>query len=704
MSRSRVWHGMRLNLLVQRADGAKHLSLRPASGPARGAAIALVAATAACSLVSLVDFASRAAALFQVAALLIAVAYGSVGCTVAVRRPGNPLGWLLLAIAAVTAFTSAADTLAARQLLDWPLEAWLQQWTFYLVYPVAFSLVLLLFPTGKVPSGRWKWLPAALVVAELPRLVLAAFAAGPVTGHMSGSQILPLNEFALTPFDFLTSNAGGIPEAASWALPALGLAAATVSLVSRWRSSNGMARHEIKWLALVAILAAFAFALHFATIVVFGAVLVDPGGIALVILLSLGIPMAIALALVGYNLYDVDLLLNRTLVYGLLTSALLVLYAVVVIGVAALLQQHLTLLGSLAATAVVAIAFAPLRVRIQRGVDRALFGLQADPYDALSEVSLEISEGEGLRPLLDEVAAAIARSLGVSYCCIVANAKDGSAVAEGSSGKPTVSPRTTSLRYRGQTVGAMNLGPGVQWPRTGSQGRLLADLARQAAVAANAVIQSAELERSRSRLLAARAEERRRLRRDLHDGLGPALAAQTLKAGAARMAILSDLDRADALLREIERDGQATMSEVRRLVHALRPPALDELGLAGALRQVASSLSGPSLHMVLDLPDQLPTLSSEVEAATLRIAQEALANVQRHAEAAECRLSLTIDGDLHLTVEDDGVGPQAARLGVGLASIKERAAELGGFATIGSSSSSGTLVNVRIPLVHGGNT
>lgn len=651
----------------------------------------------------LIDFAVRAAApsFFQVAALLIAAAYGSVGCLVAVRRPRNSVGWLLLAIAVVTAFTLGADILTVRFGLDWPLLAWLQEWTFYLVYPVAFSLVLLLFPTGGVPSGRWKWLPAALLVAEIPRLFLAAFAAGPLIGHMSGEQIQTLNPFAIVPSGFMSSDLGSVTDAVSWALPALGLATAAASLVYRWRSSNGNQRQQIKLVALVGILAVFAFAVHFATSAVFGAVPVDAGGFALVMLLSLGIPVAIALAVVSYHLYDVDLVLNRTLVYGLLTSALVLLYAVVVIGLDTLLQQRLTLLASLAATAVVAIAFAPLRLMIQRGVDRALFGLQADPYDALAEVSLGITEGEGQRPLLDEVAAAIARSLGVSYCSIVAQEHDGATVASGRSGDPAVRVATTSLRYRGQTVGTMSLASAADWPRIGAHGRLLVDLAGQAAVAANAVIQSAELERSRSRLVAARDEERRRLRRDLHDGLGPALAAQTLKAGAARIAIQSDLDRADELLREIERDGQATMTEVRRLVHALRPPALDELGLAGALRQVASSLSSPRLRMVLDLPDQLPPLSAQVEAATLRIAQEALANVQRHADAGVCRLSLVINGDLQLTVEDDGVGLESGRLGVGVASIRERAAELGGFATISPGSSSGTLVDVHIPLPQG---
>ena len=681
------------------------LSPRLATTAALGIAVACVAAAAVCTAVVVLDLVARAAApsVLEVAALLMVPAYGSVGGLLAARRPGNLVGWLLLAIAGVTAVTLAADTLAVRHDLDWRLEAWVQQWTFYLAYPVAFSLVLLLFPTGRVPSGRWGRLPAALIVAEAPRLFLAAFTPGPVTGHMSGIPILPLNQLAILPSDFMSSNVGSVLEAVSWALPALGLAAAAAGLVSRWRTSTGDERRQIKWLALVGILAVFSFALHFATSAVFGTALIDAGGLALALLLSLGIPLAIALAVVSYHLYDVDRLLNRTLVYGLLTSALFLLYAAVVIGVDAFLQERLSLLASLAATAAVAMAFAPLRAGIQRKVDRWLFGVLPDPYEALAEVSLEITHGEGRRPLLDEVAAAIARSLGATYCGIVAEGRDGEVVASGTSGDEAAILATTVLRYRGRDVGTLSLGPGAEWPRPGPHSRLMADLSGQAAVAANAVIQSAELKRSRSRLLAVRDEERRRVRRDLHDGLGPALAAQTLKAGAARMAIPADLERVDQLLREIERDGQSTMAEVRRLVHALRPPALDELGLAGALREVASSFGGPRLRMVLDLPDHVPPLSAEVEAATLRIAQEALANVQRHAQAGECRLSLSMHDELRLTVEDDGVGLEPARLGVGVASIRERAAELGGFATIVSTPASGTRVDVHIPLPQGAN-
>jgi signal transduction histidine kinase len=213
------------------------------------------------------------------------------------------------------------------------------------------------------------------------------------------------------------------------------------------------------------------------------------------------------------------------------------------------------------------------------------------------------------------------------------------------------------------------------------------------------VVVTAQLQRSRERLVSVIEEERRRLRRDLHDGLGPALAAQTLKAGSARALFTRDPERAQALLEEMEVDAQTAMADVRRLVYNLRPPALDELGLAGAIRQTAATHAGGML-MTVELPDELPPLPAAVELAAYRIAQEALTNVTRHARAGRCRLRLTVNEDLELEVIDNGIGlGKAGPPGVGMSSIRERAAELGGTSSIGPGRSSGTRVFVQLPIL-----
>jgi signal transduction histidine kinase len=242
-------------------------------------------------------------------------------------------------------------------------------------------------------------------------------------------------------------------------------------------------------------------------------------------------------------------------------------------------------------------------------------------------------------------------------------------------------------------------GPGESF--SAADRRLLDDLARQAGAAVHVAEQTAELRRSRERLVTAREEERRRLRRDLHDGLGPTLAALTLKLDTARNLLGSD-PRADALLEDLSVRMQAAVGDIRRLVYALRPPALDELGLVGALRQAADAYDVPGQDgLRVDIPAAaLPGLPAAVEVAAYRIALEALTNAVRHARATACSITLVVDGQqLRIEVADDGVGlPDNMRAGVGLTSMRERAEELGGTWSITSRASGGMLVSAHLPL------
>lgn len=212
---------------------------------------------------------------------------------------------------------------------------------------------------------------------------------------------------------------------------------------------------------------------------------------------------------------------------------------------------------------------------------------------------------------------------------------------------------------------------------------------------------TADLQRSRERLVNAREEERRRLRRDLHDGLGPQLATLTLKLGAARNLLSQEEPQAaDALLAGRKTQTQEAISDIRRLVYDLRPPALDELGLVPAIREQATSYGPYGLNVSVEAPedDSLPPLSAAVEVAAYRIIQEALTNVARHAEARACHVRLSIGGELELEITDDGIGlPEDRRAGVGLSSIRERAAELGGDCVVGATPAGGTRVWTVLP-------
>jgi len=227
-------------------------------------------------------------------------------------------------------------------------------------------------------------------------------------------------------------------------------------------------------------------------------------------------------------------------------------------------------------------------------------------------------------------------------------------------------------------------------------------------MAASAVRLTSDLQRSRQRLVTALEEERRRLRRDLHDGLGPTLAGVTLEIGAARNLLGRDPAAADALLARLQAETKAATAEIRRVVYGLRPPALDELGLVGAIREEAGRFAsaehaggkaGPGLLVSVEAPEHLDGLPAAVEVAAYRITLEALTNVARHADASRCTIHLTFHDGLELQVTDDGTGlPADYRAGVGLTSLRERAAELGGVCTIQSTPSGGTAVRAHLPI------
>jgi two-component system NarL family sensor kinase len=272
--------------------------------------------------------------------------------------------------------------------------------------------------------------------------------------------------------------------------------------------------------------------------------------------------------------------------------------------------------------------------------------------------------------------------------------------AHGTSADPE--PVVIPLTHGGDAVGQLIVARrDTRDDLTPAERRLLGDLASQVAVAAHAVLLDRALRRSRERLVVGREEERRRLRRDLHDGLGPALAGVALGVDAARNILRSDPHSADALLADLKDETLGCVGEVRRLVEDLRPPALDELGLLPALTAFVDRLStrDDALHVAVQAPDPLLPLPAAVEVAAYRIATEAITNVARHAHPHTCILRMEVGDDLTVEVRDDGVGVPAGRLaGVGLPSMAERAAELGGRCVVARLDGGGTRVVAHLPL------
>jgi signal transduction histidine kinase len=328
-----------------------------------------------------------------------------------------------------------------------------------------------------------------------------------------------------------------------------------------------------------------------------------------------------------------------------------------------------------------------------------MYGDRGEPYMVISRLGRQLEGTLAPDAVLPAIVETVAQALRLPYTAIALRQDAGFRIAA-AVGAPAGTLLRIPLIYQGDTVGEFLLGPRPgEGSFSQSDRRLLDDLARQAGVAASAVRLTADLRHSRERLVTAREEERRRLRRDLHDGLGPALASVTLMADAARNLLAPDPTASADLLLKLKAEAQAATAEIRRVVYALRPPALDELGLASALQEQAAQYSQGGLLVTVSVPECLPPLPAAVEVAAYRIAQEALTNVLRHARARLCTVCLALDDGLWLEITDDGQGLNGGRPGVGLASMRERAEELGGACAITQGDRGGTVVRARLPLL-----
>jgi signal transduction histidine kinase len=425
-------------------------------------------------------------------------------------------------------------------------------------------------------------------------------------------------------------------------------------------------------------------------------------------LLFVTIPLCVGIAILRYRLWDIDLIINRTLVYGTLSASVIGMYVLVVVYLGALLRTGNTPAISLVATGIVAVLFQPLRTLLQRAVNRLMYGERHAPYQVLARLDQQLAQALLPEDVLPALVKTIANTLKLPYVAVALIESDTPPLSEerlvAIRGQPP--PHTPTERlpliYQGETVGQLVLAARQgEAQLTHADRQLLEDLARHAGVIAHAVRLTTDLRRSRERLVVAREEERRRLRRDLHDGLGPTLASLMLTLAAAREYLRRDPAMTDALLQELATQVQGAVTDIRRLIYELRPPTLDDLGLIGALRDQAARYVQDGLQIAVDAPSALDPLPAAVEVAAYRIGMEALTNVVRHAQARTCNLTVQRDRNLIITIRDDGCGlPVGPVLGIGMRSMRERAEELGGSCTIEARPEGGTLVVARLPLME----
>lgn len=622
---------------------------------------------------------------FRAQECVAAIAFGLGGMAMLYRRTAVTLAWTVTAIAATQGMAYLAGQYGVYALgtsggsLPWGSSAvWLSAWVGQIGYWL-IPVTLLLLPDGRLRSRKWR------PVAALALLASAVSAAGWATEpyyHLSP----PIRFAELT-------NPASLPAAVADTLLSVGgLLGATVTLAAlaglalRFRAAAGIERLQLTWVLLAGVL----------TIGLMLASILAGSGLAGDVLLAVAfvpLPAGVVVAALRYRLWDVELVVNRGLLYGALTTATVAIYVLTVVVLGGVIGKSVG--APLVATVIVALGAQPVRIRLQRLADRRLYGARGEPYTALSRLGQILEGAAGGPELLSVVTQTIARTLRLPYAAV---SVDGAQVI--SYGEPRDDTDAFPLVSGGERLGDLLAArrPG-QAAFSGRDQRLLADLARQVAGAVRSGMLTQDVQRSRERLVTAREEERRRIRRDLHDELGPQLAGIALQLDQVRLLIAADADRARSLLADQSARLRQMVSDVRRLVHDLRPAALDELGLDGALADQARLLSTAELTIRLELAGELGTLSAAVEAAAYRIASEAMTNAARHSGAGNCLVRLSRGRQLELEVEDDGTGiTESARRGVGLPSMHERAEELGGTVMISSPPGGGTLVRARIPV------
>jgi two-component system NarL family sensor kinase len=607
--------------------------------------------------------------LMQVAA---AVAYGLLA--LGLRRAATPaLRWTVTGIAVGSAVSVLASEWALVLSGTWLL--WLGSWSWAPGYVAILTLLPALLPDGRVASPRWRLLPALGVAAVV------------LTGL----------SWATTPYDAQdypeplagADNPVGLDLAAGTAVSVVigvlvvgTVLASAASLVARWRASSGVARQQLKWVLLgVAVTLLLVLAARVAPLAV-------QEGLAALAMLPL--PASVGVAVLRYGLWDVEVVLSRSLVY-VLVSAIAVAAYVGLVGLVGLLGDGDV---SLLAVAVLAPMLLPVHSQLQRRVNRWVHGGEDEPWEELERLGERLAAAADPDDLaervLPSVLARVRRALRSDGARL--RLVDGTVLTDG------VEPRAGEvlpLEYGGERLGQLEVARAGGFG--GPERAHLQRLAAQAAVAVHTVLLSRESRRSRELVVVAREEERRRLRRDLHDGVGPSVAALALQVETARDLAEADPAAAGALLDRLAPRINAVVADVRAGVHQLPPPTLDELGLAAAVRELGARLSGTATVEVaaVDLGD----LPAAVEVAAYRIAGEGVANAVRHSGARTVRVELRRDsGALCLTVADDGAGlVDGARHGVGLASMRTRSEELGGTFSL-VSDGTGTTLRARLPL------
>jgi len=645
-----------------------------------------------------------------VAGVMFIGGFATVGALLIWKRPANPIGWLMSA----TGLCFVLGTTGVL-LLQFPEHRAWGNWTGSLfLLSIGFAVfALLLFPTGSLPSRRWR------PVAWAAGVAMVAWALGNTFAPVSASGNSPSPLAVAGPAGQFFSILGRI----GLSLVLAAGAAAVISLVFRYRRASTVEREQLKWLVYAGGLIVAA-ALATAPI----EKLLGPGSSAannLENAVTTGtvalVPVAIGIAIFRYHLYDIDVVINKTLVYGSLAVFITGVYVAIVVGIGSLAQHGArpSLALSIVATAVVAIAFQPVRAWVQRLANRLVYGRRATPYQVLADFAGRMAGAYAAEDLLPRMARILAEGTGATRADVWL--KSGDTFHDGAAWPADALPlpparataadvpayaaadRILPVRYQGEVLGALSVSKRPGESLTPTEDRLLADLAGQVGlVLKNAGLRELllarleEIRASRLRLVAAQDAERRRIERNIHDGAQQQLVALAIKLSITESMIGTDVDGEREMLAELRQDAAGAVEDLRDLARGIYPPLLATMGLTAALEAQARKAPMPT-SVTADGVGRYP---QDVEAAVYFCVLEALQNVAKYAGATRAEVKLAGSGhDLRFEVTDDGAGfdPQSRGYGTGLQGMADRLHAYGGSLDVRSAPGAGTTIAGRFP-------
>ena len=673
---------------------------------------------------------------------VFAITYGAAGALILLRQPGNSVGQLFFYVTTVMVVCQLSSEYAIYAYVtanaDLPLRAvagWLSQWTFFAAFPVGLSLVFLFFPDGLKPGRKWRAVLGLALVGGAWLTLAFLLTKGPIGPSDRGNGDYFIRE--LNPTGLLTDPNNGVASAVQglgWMMSGIALILSVAASVIRLVQERGERRQQLKWVAYLAAPVAPTFAIHFFDLAIFNGAFPDYTKPYYIAVYMVGIPAAMAIAILRYRLYGIDVVVNRALVYAALAGFITAVYVGIVVGVGSVIGQggRPNLVLSIIATAVVAVGFQPLRERLQRVANRLVYGRRATPYEVLSQFSGRVAESYSADDVLPRMVRVLAEGTGAEKAEVWL--RSGAELRQTAAWPPTQPPpaqrgeagwgapvaitgqllpaipeadRAVAVRHQGELLGALTVSKRRGESLTPIEEKLLDDLAHQAGLVLKNVGLTADLQarledlrESRKRLVAAQDQERRRLERNLHDGAQQHLVALKVKLGLAEMLAVKDPDKAKGTIAELKADADDALETLRELARGIYPPLLADKGLATALEAQARKATLPVTVEAQDV-GRYP---QEVEAAAYFCCLEALQNVQKYAQASHVVIRLVAtDAGLAFAVEDDGVGfdPASVQPGAGLSNMRDRLDALGGELSIRATSPHGAVVAGRLPLAVG---